>query len=285
MRQPLVSICIPTYNSADTIAETMRSVLAQTYPRMELIVVDDGSSDDTFQVISAEKARYEKEAGGDAKKEIRLYQNESNLGMAGNWNRCLELCAGTYMKLLCADDLLEPELTAREVEMMERHPEVDLVQSDTKFIDVSGRITGYYRRYYRSGVVEGKKACRFSLFTRDYLGAPLANLIRRSAYERLGGFDPAFVYIVDYDFFMKLCCRGKVYIIHEPLNAFRIRKDSNTGQVMNGDKGEQYIEEHRRLVEKYAKKLKLSRPEIALSVQIRKLMSFLGGIYLKLFLR
>lgn len=285
MQQPLVSVCIPAYNSAKTIVATMRSVLEQTYEEMELIVVDDRSKDDTWQVITDVKQRYEEEDRDGPKKTIRLYQNENNLGMAGNWNRCLELCRGKYMKLLCADDLLDETLTAREVEIMERYPEVNLVQTDTKFIDIHDRTTGYYRRYHRSGVVDGKAPCRFSLFTRDYLGAPLANLIRRSAYETWGGFDPSFVYIVDYDFFMKLCCRGKIYIIHEPLNAFRIRRDSNTGQVMNGDQGEVYVAEHRRLVEKYADELNLSPWQVELSVKIRKLMSFLGGIYLKLFVK
>jgi hypothetical protein len=189
------------------------------------------------------------------------------------------------MKLLCADDLIDSSLIAREVQIMEQYPQVNLVQSDTRFIDIHNKTTGFYRRYYPSGLVEGKKACRFSLFTRDYLGAPLANLIRRSAYEREGGFDPSFVYIIDYDFFLKLSCRGKIFIIHEPLNSFRIRNDSNTGQVMNGDKGDIYIAEHRRLVEKYASELGLSALQVELSVGIRRFMSFLGGIYLKIFVR
>ena len=115
---------------------------------------------------------------------------------------------------------------------MERYPEALLVQTDTRFIDIHGKTTGFYRRYRKSGLVDGKEICRFSVFTRDYLGAPLANLIRRSAYEASGGFDSSFVYIIDYDFYMKIACSGMAYILHEPLNSFRIRSDSNTGQVM-----------------------------------------------------
>ena len=84
---------------------------------------------------------------------------------------------------------------------------------------------------------------------------------------------------------MRICCKGKIYILHEPLNSFRIRNDSNTSQVMNGDKKEVYLEEHKRLVERYAKELHLSRWQVNLSVMIRRLMSFLGGIYLKIFVR
>lgn len=278
MGQPLVSICIPAYNNEDTIVETMQSVLAQTYGNLELIVADDGSSDGTYEKICKFK-----EDTKDPR--LHVYLNEKNLGMAGNWNHCMELCKGSYIKLLCGDDLIHETLIEREVEIMERYPQVNLVQTDTRFIDMNGRTTGYYRRYHGSGVVEGKKACRFSVFTRDYLGAPLANLIRKSAYEELGGFDPSFTFIIDYDFFMRLSCKGKIYILHEPLNDFRIRGGSNTSQVMNGDKKDVYLEEHRRLVERYASELGLKRWQVNLSVAIRRLMSFLGGIYLKLFVR
>lgn len=274
MGQPLVSVCIPAYNNADTIKETILSVLHQTYRNLELIVVDDQSSDDTLQVVETVK---------DGR--LRIYKNEKNLGMAGNWNRCLELCRGEYLKLICADDLIHKTLLEKEVALMEQYPEALLVQTDTRFIDMNGKTTGYYRRYRQSGLVDGKKICRFSVFTRDYLGAPLANLIRRSAYEKWGGFDASFVYIIDYDFYMKLACRGKVYILHEPLNSFRIRGDSNTGQVMGGGKEEIYIAEHRRLVEKYADVIGLSPRQIDLSVGIRRVMSFLGNIYLKIFVK
>lgn len=274
--KPLVSVCIPAYNNADTIKETMESVLSSTWQNLELIVVDDGSKDATLAVVRETAAK-------DGR--VRVYENESNLGMSGNWNRCLELCRGEYLKLLCADDLIHPTLIEREVRLMVENPQALLVQTDTRFIDIYGKTTGFYRRYYKSGLVEGKRVCRFSVFTRDYLGAPLANLIRRSAYESCGGFDPSFVYMIDYDFYMKIACSGKIYILHEPLNSFRIRSDSNTGQVMGGGKEKIYIEEHRRLVKKYADELCLASWQVELSVMIRRLMSFLGNLYLKIFVK
>lgn len=276
MDKPLVSVCIPTYNNEDTIEETVSSVLRQTWKNLELVIVDDGSSDRTCELVTELAAE---------DKRIRLYRNGKNLGMAGNWNRCLSLCRGDYLKLLCGDDLIHETLLEREVELMERYPEALLVQTDTRFIDIHGKTTGFYRRYRKSGLVDGKEICRFSVFTRDYLGAPLANLIRRSAYEASGGFDSSFVYIIDYDFYMKIACSGMVYILHEPLNSFRIRSDSNTGQVMGGGKEEAYIAEHRRLVEKYASVLGLSPRQVNLSVAIRRFMSFLGNIYLKIFVK
>ena len=272
MNQPLVSVCIPTYNNAEYIKETIECVLKQTYNNIELIVVDDQSKDDTVAVIkSIEDDR------------LKLYINEENLGMSGNWNRCMELCTGEYIKLICADDLIHETLIEKEVAAMEQHPEVLLVESDTQFVDKNGKAKGFYKRYRKSGVVEGREISKVCVRTRDQFGAPLANLIRRSAYEQCGGFDPSFFYIVDYDFFMTIAKRGKVYIIHEPLNYFRIRYDSNTGQVMGGGKEEAYIAEHRKLFEKHADALGLSHGQVDMCVRIRKLMSFLGNIYLKIF--
>ena len=269
MKGPLVSVCIPSYNNTEYILETINCILSQSYKNIELIVVDDNSSDGTYELVQSVKD-----------KRLKVYKNGTNLGMAGNWNRCLELCSGKYIKLMCADDLIHKRLIEKEVAIMEAHPEVNLVSTDTKFIDVHGEGRGYYRRYFRHGVIDGIEASRFSVFTRDYLGAPLANMIRRSAYDKLGGFDETFHYIVDYDFFMKLYNYGKVYIVHKPVNYFRIRDDSNTGQVLGGGEERRYIAEHRKLVEKYADDLGLARWQVELSVLIRKLTSVLGAIYL-----
>ncbi len=269
--EPLVSICIPAYNNADTLAETMRCVQNQTWKNIELIVVDDHSTDGTAEVAKA-----------NADHRTRVYENETNLGMSGNWNRCLSLCSGKYIKLLCADDLLDADLIRREVNLLEADPEVVMVSTDTRFIDPNGNEKQVYRRYFAKGKCDGRKAARFSVFTRDYLGAPLANTFRRSAYEALGGFDDSFFYIVDYDFFMKLATSGPIYILHEPLNYFRLRAESNTSQVLGGDRGDDYVREHEKLVRKYAAALGLNETQVRLSVAIRRLMNVLGGWYLRL---
>ena len=93
--RPLVSVCIPAYNNAAYIKETIDSVLNQTYSNLELIICDDKSKDDTVQVI---------ESIHDDR--MKLYKNEKNLGMSGNWNHCLSKCRGEFIKLICADDIL-----------------------------------------------------------------------------------------------------------------------------------------------------------------------------------
>jgi len=121
------------------------------------------------------------------------------------------------------------------------------------------------------------------VFSQNYFGAPLANTFRRNVLDELKGFDTNFYYILDYDFWIRIACLGKVYIIHEPLNFFRVRNDSNTGEVMAGDKTRKYVEEHRFLLEKHAKELQLSKLDIEISVFVRRFRNFAGAVYLKMF--
>lgn len=275
-KKPLVSVCIPVYNNADYVGETIDSILAQTYQNIELIMVDDNSTDDSYRVLQDYAKKDER---------VKIYRNESNLGMSGNWNRCLELCTGEILKLVCADDLLSPQIIERELEIFEKYPEVVLVESDTRLVNLDGKYRGWYRRYPRSGSVDGTIIARKGFFSQDYFGAPQANSFRRSAYEQVKGFSPEFHYIVDYDFFVNIAKLGKVFIIHEPLNYFRVREDSNTGQVMGEDKEKTriYVDEHYRLFKKNQQDLGLSDADIKRAVAMRKLRCFMARVYLKIF--
>ncbi len=272
--EPLVSVCIPAYNNAAYIKETIDSVLKQTYFHLELIICDDCSKDDTVKVV---------ENIGDDR--IKLYQNEKNLGMSGNWNRCLSKCSGEFIKLICADDVLAPDCLEKEVRALQENPTAVLAESDTKLFDLNGKPKGFYKRYKTSGLTDGKEIARAGLFVKNYFGAPLANTFRHDILKKAGGFDPWYTYILDYDFWVKLACMGDVYIIHEPLNYFRVRNDSNTGEVMTGDKSKDYVNEHIHLLKKYQKELSLSKSEMRKSVRIRKFRNFAAGVYLKLFVR
>lgn len=272
MKEPLVSVCIPAYNNAAYIKETIDSILNQTYQNIELIIADDQSKDNTVEVIKSIKDD-----------RIRLYENEKNLGMSGNWNHCLKLCQGEFIKLICADDMLAKDAIEKEAKALIENPEVVMAESDTRFVDLNGKFKGTYRRYHTKGITDGKKIVRAGFFSQNYFGAPLANMFRRSVLDKVHGFDTNYYYILDYDLWIRIACLGKVYIIHEPLNFFRVRNDSNTGEVMAGGKKEAYVSEHRYLVEKYAKELHMSKLEIELSVLIRRLRNFAGSGYLKIF--
>jgi glycosyltransferase involved in cell wall biosynthesis len=102
--KPLVSVCIPTYNGAKYLKECLDSVLAQTFTDFEVLIVDDKSSDETLS-IAQEYATYDPR--------FRVIQNECNLGLVGNWNRCVELAQGEWIKFIFQDDLIEPACLER----------------------------------------------------------------------------------------------------------------------------------------------------------------------------
>lgn len=272
MKKPLVSVCIPAYNSAIYIKKTMESVLSQKYENIELVVVDDCSRDNTVEVVrSVDDPR------------VRLVQNTDNLGMTGNWNKCLAEAKGDYIKLICADDILYEDSIKKELSALLKHPEVTLVMSDTALIDENGERTGCFKRYPRSGLLEGKKVAKRALIFKSFFGAPCNTLFPRSSYEKAGGFDPDFPYILDFDMWLRMACLGKIYVIHEELNGFRVRNDSNTGNLINDDR-KTYNDEHRRLLKKHNALgvVHLNKFELWASMMIRHWRNELIQIYLKI---
>ena len=270
--QPLVSVCIPSYNNAEYISETIDCILNQTYKNVELVICDDYSKDNTVEVIKSY-----------TDPRVKLFINEKNLGMSGNWNNCLNHCTGEFIKLICADDMLALDSIEKEVTALINNPSALLAESDTQFRDLQGNTKGSYTRYKKAGLVDGKVIARAGLFSRNLFGAPLNNTFRASVLEKVKGFDPSFKYILDYDFWVSIACLGDVYIIHEPLNYFRLRNDSNTGKVLTTEQ-KAYVEEHKMLLRKHAEELHISKFDFECSVMIRKILNFGSRIYLRLFI-
>ncbi len=125
-----VSILIPVYNTEKYIAQAIESVLQQSYAEFELIIVDDCSSDSTYE-ICAEYAEKDKR--------ISLFRNEVNLGMMANWNYGLSLCDGEYWGKLDADDIWHPEFVEACVEILDSREDVGLVCSEYVNINPEGK--------------------------------------------------------------------------------------------------------------------------------------------------
>src|SRR5687767_1145419 len=124
---PKVSVCIPTFNTARYLREALDSVLDQSFPDYELVVYDDGSTDDTPVVMESYPASH-----------VRYVRSEKNLGQAGAWNRCVELARGDYVALLHADDRYLPGFLEDRVATLNRHREVGMAFGAVMLIDENG---------------------------------------------------------------------------------------------------------------------------------------------------
>lgn len=214
---PLVSVCIPTYRGAEHIAETIKSVLAQTLGDFELVVIDDNSPDGTAEIVAAF-----------ADPRIRLLRNATNLGPEGNWNRCLGEARGTYFKLLPHDDLLHPECLRRQVDVLESdvEGEIALVFCARTMVNASGR-PQIVRRY--PGRSEGRISSRSIIADcvrrgTNLMGEPAAVLMRRDRAIRVGQFNAAFPYVVDLEYWFRLLLHGDGWYLDSPLVSFRISR-------------------------------------------------------------
>ena len=101
---PLVCICVPTYNSAASIRETLESILAQTYLNLTIHVSDNASTDGTLKIVESISDR-----------RISLHRHDVNVGGEGNFNRCIHFAAGKYTAIFHADDIYEPDMVAAQV--------------------------------------------------------------------------------------------------------------------------------------------------------------------------
>jgi glycosyltransferase involved in cell wall biosynthesis len=216
MATPRVSICIPTYKGASTLGAAMDSVLSQSFGDFELIVVDDGSPDDTQAVVEAR-----------ADPRVRYLRNDRNLGPQGNWNRCLSLAAGLYVKLLPHDDLLHPDCLLRQVQVLEqdREQSVALVCSARDVIGPDGRVLLHARGF--PGAVEGPmprgEVLRHCLRRgTNLIGEPGAVLFRRDLAGRVGGFDMRHPYVIDLEYWLRLLRHGQAWYCPQALASFRV---------------------------------------------------------------
>jgi glycosyltransferase involved in cell wall biosynthesis len=220
---PLVSVCIPSYNNSKYIAETIQSVLSQTYSNFELIIVDDCSSDNTLEIVRGFKDR-----------RIVVYQNEANLGMHGNWNKVLSLANGEYMKLLCGDDLIYPDCLAQQVNAFFNNSDknISVVSVHRELISSTGKKSfgSFYK--FRAGLYSGKKAVRGCVtFGTNLIGEPMAVLFKSSVFKEHKVVLESNNYTIDLDMYFKLLQYGSLLVLKDSLAAFRIYADSMSGSL------------------------------------------------------
>lgn len=197
--QPLVSVVIPSYNAAQYLPETLRSVLGQTYRNLEVIVVDDGSTDSTGTVIQ--------EFVADSR--VRYFQ-QPNGGAASARNRGVLESRGELVAFLDSDDLWQPEKLEKQVPLF-RDPAVGIVYSDREHINEHGeRIPCNPLVPYRGTCLAGQ------LLIRNFV--PMSSAVmRRDVFDKAGPFDTTLSRSEDLDFWLRAALHYGFDFVHEPL--------------------------------------------------------------------
>lgn len=206
MSTPRVTLVVPSFNHGRFVGIAVDSLLAQTYDALEVIVIDDGSTDDSRKVLQG----YESQ--------VHVVFQE-NAGQARTLNRGWALGRGEFVGYLSADDLLYPNAVERLVAALDAEPEAVVVYPDFDLVDSRGHVL---RR------VKAPQATPHDTLARLVCAPGPGALVRRNVLELVGGWDPAYRQMPDLEFWMRATTVGRLRHVPERLAAFRVHETSQS---------------------------------------------------------
>lgn len=212
MPAPTVSLCMPTYNYARYLKQAIESALCQTYQDFELVVIDDCSTDRSREIIQEFAV---------ADRRIVFHENESNLGMVANWNRCLRQARGKYVKFLFADDIFATrDALEKMVHVMDSDAALALVASARYILDEHTKIIELHSHYSELRSKAGTEIIKECLIDQqNKIGEPSVVMFRVKHAGR--GFNPQYKQLADLEMWFHLLEQGNFAFIEEPLVGFR----------------------------------------------------------------
>ncbi|MHB8945536.1 MAG: glycosyltransferase [Bacillota bacterium] len=215
---PLITVLMPTYNQASFLSESIESVIAQTYPHWELVVVDDGSTDDTPDALARFAAR-----------DPRVKPSrQPNGGVAQALNAGLGRAAGDYVCWLSSDDLWVPEKLERQLAVFTRDPDLALVYSEYEIIDEHGQ----FLRSMPGLQFHGDEAL-VQLIRQNHINGCTV-MIPRRVFSEVGPFDPDLKYAQDYDMWLRIAAGRRIRLAPGSLVKMRV----HAGQMSQDNRNE-----------------------------------------------
>jgi len=228
----LVSVCVPVYNGANHLSECLRSIAGQQGVALEIVVSDDSSTDDSLKIV--ESIREEFPSVG-----WKVIRHPVRLGMAGNWNACVDEASGDLIKVMGQDDILYPGCLERQATLLSADPETALCACSADIISAKGKKILKRKRKYGEGFHDGNELiskCRRGAF--NFFGEPVTALLRKADFKRVGGFDPTMSYFIDLDMWVRLLRDGKFAFIEDSLCGFRIHRSGASFSLQGEGYGE-----------------------------------------------
>ena len=212
----IVSIVVPVFDGEAYLRESLESIVSQTHPRLEVIVMDDASTDGSA-AIAAEVAH--------ADDRVRVHSQPANVGQFANVNAGIELARGEFVAVYHADDVYEREIVARELSFLETHPDAAAVFTLATFIDADGREFG---RLEPPPEIESRDLLDWPLVlntvlrhSSGFLATPSA-FVRREVYAQVGPFSTEYGIRGDADMWLRIAQRYPVGLIREHLLRYRV---------------------------------------------------------------
>lgn len=221
MNCPNVSVIITVYNGEKYLGESIKSIITQTYDNYELIIVDDGSSDSSLEIVRS----YSNQAS-----KIKIIKNDENLGQPMSRNNAIQIARGNYIAIMDADDVAREDRLEKEVAYLDEHLNVGFVGSQAKIIDSEGRFTGEIigNRGMTSYQLEWLELSR--LYTSIIHPSVM---FRKSVFEKLDvGYDPTYPYAQDKNLWLRMYTYAEAYVIPECLLYYR-RHDGAVSKAKN----------------------------------------------------
>lgn len=235
---PLVSVLIPAYNHENYIQETIESIINQTYPNIELIILDDGSKDKTWEKITELKQKSENRF-------VKSYfETKQNEGTCITLNKLLKLSSGEFVYIIASDDLTKPQAIEKEVKFLQDNPDYALAVGDNEYVDSMGKQIFRTQKAFTSNIKNAKyKTVKEFLssklkidFLSDDFGSyktlykenyiPNGYLIRKNIFETIGNFTKN-APLEDFWLMLQISKYKKMKYIDEILFSYRIH-DTNT---------------------------------------------------------
>ncbi|MBO5090305.1 MAG: glycosyltransferase [Clostridia bacterium] len=239
IKQPLVSIIIPCYNHEAFLDDCLCSILAQTYPNMELLICDDCSPDNSYEKIMSYREELEKKFNN-----VIILKNEVNLGVTKNVNRMLKLVKGEFVKTIASDDCMAPDAISEMAHFLIENSQIDVVVSngikvpeEQRYPDFSGDVIyNALPDFSADGFFIRVAQC-------NQISAPAA-MVRMSVYEKFGLYDEN-IKVEDFEFWLRIFKDGKAKIafLDKALIYYRINANSMSSNTNN-----KTIEKRRKLL-------------------------------------
>jgi glycosyltransferase involved in cell wall biosynthesis len=215
-----VSVVIPSYNHEKYILEAIQSVLNQSHKDIELIVVDDGSTDNSPSLLS------------EIKHDRLKIVFQKNQGAHAAINLGLSLANGKYLAILNSDDIYHPQRIEKALEILQKNHQVGLVSSYLEIINAEGMHLDVKQGYYTCSpwaLDKPEKSFRslnilkLALLTENYLASTSNFVFPRIIYEKIGGFNPL-RYTHDWDFALRVAREAEIHLIKQPLLKYRVHE-------------------------------------------------------------